>query len=166
MERRAIYPGSFDPPTLGHLDIIERAAGLFDELIVAVGRNRSKDGYLPFETRVECLSQCSEALGNVRVVEINGLLAHFAEENNCRILVRGLRAVSDFDYEFRIAMANRKLREDLETVFLITRDEYSFISSSVVKEIAELGGDISGFVPEIVERAMVAHRKIDPREKA
>ncbi len=152
--RRAIYPGSFDPPTFGHLDIAERAAGLFDELIVAVGENSDKAPFLPVEDRVAALEECVGSLRNVRVTSFRGLLVDFARGQGCHVLVRGLRAVSDFEYEFRVTMANRRLAPEVETVFLFARDEYSFLASSVVREVNRLGGDVSEFVPEAVRRRL------------
>lgn len=145
--RRAIYPGSFDPPTLGHLDIIERAARLFDEVIVAVGVNAKKPGFLPTEVRLDALGQCTSHLHNVKCESFEGLLVNYCEQTGASTIVRGLRAVSDFDYEFQIAIANRVLDPELDTAFLMTKWEYSFISSSVVREVATLGGDIRQFVP-------------------
>ncbi|MBS1723990.1 MAG: pantetheine-phosphate adenylyltransferase [Armatimonadetes bacterium] len=156
--RRAIYPGSFDPPTLGHLDVIERAARLFDELVVAIGVNTDKAPFLPADDRLALLKECTSTLDNVKVTTFQGLLVDYARSVECGVLVRGLRAVSDFEYEFRVAMANRKLDPSIETVFLITRDEYSFLSSTVVREVARLGGDPSGFVPEPVARFIVGRR--------
>jgi pantetheine-phosphate adenylyltransferase len=147
MLRQAIYPGSFDPPTLGHMDIIGRAAELFDELIVAVGHNNEKSPFLDPVERVAALRECTGSFGNVRVEQFTGLLVDFARRHECRVLVRGMRAISDFEYEFRVASANRRLAPEIETVFLTTRDEYSFLASSVVREIATLGGDYSAFVP-------------------
>ena len=147
MARLAIYPGSFDPPTLGHLDIVERAAGVFEELTVAVGANEEKSPFLTAEDRVSALRECTEHLGNVRVEQFSGLLIEYARSRGCTVLVRGMRAISDFEYEFRVASANRRMAPEIETVFLITRDEYSFLASSVVKEIAALGGEYGTFVP-------------------
>ena len=153
MTRLAIYPGSFDPPTLGHIDIIERAAKMFDQLIVAVGANTEKDPFLDPVTRVAVLRECVQPYKNVRVEPFSGLLVDFAKRHDCRILVRGMRAISDFEYEFRVASANRKLAPEVETVFLTTRDEYSFLASSVVREVAALGGDYAPFVPApVVEK--------------
>ncbi|MCW5936785.1 MAG: pantetheine-phosphate adenylyltransferase [Fimbriimonadaceae bacterium] len=152
MPGRAIYPGSFDPPTLGHLDIVERAATIFDELVVAVGVNSEKGRFLSSEERVESLRECTGHLANVRVRAFDGLLVEFARAERAKILVRGLRAVSDYEYEFRVGMANRRLAPEIETLFLIARDEYSFLASSVVREVARLGGDYAGFVPEPVAR--------------
>jgi pantetheine-phosphate adenylyltransferase len=147
MTRLAIYPGSFDPPTLGHLDIIGRAAAMYDQLIVAVGANSEKGTFLDPVERVTALRECTQDMPNVRVEPFTGLLVDFAKRHDCRILVRGMRAVSDFEYEFRVASANRKLAPEVETVFLTTRDEYSFLASSVVREVAVLGGDFAPFVP-------------------
>ena len=148
--RRAIYPGSFDPPTLGHLDIVERASGLVDELVMAIGTNSDKAPFLPVEDRVELLRQSTAHLANVTISTFSGLLVDYARSIECHVLIRGLRAVSDFDYEFRVTMANRRLAPEIETLFLITRDEYSFLSSSVVREVARLGGDTSLFAPKVV----------------
>lgn len=150
MGRLAIYPGSFDPPTLGHLDVIRRASGLFDELIVAVGINAEKSPFLSEADRVESLRECTADLANVQVESFQGLLVDYARRKGCRVLVRGLRAISDFEYEFRITMANRSLAPEIETIFLITQDEYSFLASSVVREVARLGGAYQGFVPHAV----------------
>jgi pantetheine-phosphate adenylyltransferase len=156
MAERAIYPGSFDPPTYGHLDIAERASGLFKELIVAVGTNSEKAPFLSVEQRMESLSACMAGWPNVRVASFSGLLVDYAESQGCRVIVRGLRAVSDFEYEFRVAMANRRLRPEIETLFLMSRDEHSFLASSVVREVARLGGDTSPFVPPVVEEMVKA----------
>lgn len=150
MARIGIYPGSFDPPTYGHLDIIERASSLVDHLIVAVGVNTQKEGFLSANDRFEALTECLADTPNVEVKQFNGLLVNFAHESGSNVLIRGLRAVSDYEYEFRIAMANRHLAPDIETVFLLARDQWSFLASSVVREVATLGGDYSGFVPKPV----------------
>lgn len=157
MKRLAVYPGSFDPPTLGHVDLIERASALFDELVVAVGINRAKEGFLSLDQRLEALHCCSAHLPNVRVDHFEGLLIDYVKATDCRVIVRGLRAVSDFDYEFRIAMANRKMAPDVETFFLMTREEHSFLASSVVREVATLGGDYHTFVPEKVAQIIEKH---------
>lgn len=150
MAQLAIYPGSFDPPTLGHIDLVERAAKIFGEVIVAVGINGEKSPFLEPEQRVLALKECTSQYDNVRVEQFSGLLVDFAKRHDCKVIVRGMRAISDFEYEFRVASANRRLAPDIETVFLNTRDEYSFLASSVVREIAKLGGDYSSFVPEQV----------------
>jgi pantetheine-phosphate adenylyltransferase len=152
--RTAIYPGSFDPPTKGHLDIIHRAASAFDRLIVAVGVNSAKEPFMATEDRVGALKESTAHLSNVEVEQFEGLLVNYARSRECGVLVRGLRAVSDFEYEFRIAMANRAMAPEIETLFLLARDEYSFLASSVVREVALLGGDWALFVPEPVERRL------------
>lgn len=148
--RIAIYPGTFDPPTFGHLDIIDRASKLFDKLIVALGTNPSKKTLLSLEDRVSMMKTLTGAHTNVTVEVFNGLLVDFATQRGANAVVRGLRAVSDFEYEFQMALMNRHLSSELETVFLMTSAEFLFVSSSIVKEVARLGGDISGFVPEVV----------------
>ena len=159
--RLAIYPGSFDPPTLGHLDVIERAARLFDRIIVAVGRNTSKSPFLSVEDRVTALQACTSYIPNVEVGSFGGLLVEYARSQGAASVVRGLRATSDFDYEFQIAMANRRLAPEIETVFLMTKWEHSYLSSSVVREVATLGGDYTGFVhPEVA--AIVGRRLAAP----
>lgn len=150
MRRLAIYPGSFDPPTLGHLDLVERASRLFDRVIVAVGRNEAKSPFLTVAEREEALRACTAHLANVEVDAFDGLLVQYAGAKGAGAVVRGLRATSDFDYEFQIAMANRRLAPEIETVFLMTKWEHSFLSSSVVREVARYGGDYRQFVPEAI----------------
>ena len=158
--RRAIYPGSFDPVTLGHLDIIKRAAAIFDELIVCVSVNSAKpSGLFSPEERVELLRKVTEDLPNVRVDCSRDLLADYAKRNRSRVLVKGLRAVSDYEAEIQMAMVNAKLNPKLDTVFLYTRPQYSYLSSTLVKELARSGADLSDLVPrQIVDevRAKVA----------
>ncbi len=151
--RKAIYPGSFDPITNGHLDVLERATGLFDEMIVAVARDNSKQSLFSVEERVALVQ---EAVKNdrVRVVPFDGLLVEFAEREKAVALVRGLRAVSDFEFEFQLALMNRKLSPALETVFLMPREELTYLSSRLVKEVARLGGNIEPFVPPNVAKAL------------
>ncbi len=146
--RTAIYPGSFDPVTLGHLDIIKRAAGLFDRLIVAVMHNQNKIPMFSLEERIEMLGRTTAVLPNVEIEAFGGLLAEYARRKGVCAVVKGLRAVSDFEYEFQMALANRKLNAELDTVFLMTSAEYMYLSSSVVKDIAAHGGSVKGFVPE------------------
>lgn len=146
----AIYPGSFDPITNGHLDIIERAVELFDQVTVAVLINTTKPGLFPVEERVELIRQAVGQHPKVAVESFRGLTADYARSKGVRFLIRGLRAVSDFDAELRIALMNRKLNPDLDTVFLMTSAQNLFLASSTVKEVALLGGDCSGLVPEIV----------------
>ncbi|MBS1726857.1 MAG: pantetheine-phosphate adenylyltransferase [Armatimonadetes bacterium] len=147
MKLVAIYPGTFDPPTFGHADLIERAHALFDHVIVAVGKNSSKEPLLTIEERVSVLEEISKPYKNVTVEAFEGLLVDFAKAKGAKSIVRGLRAVADFEYEFQIAMVNRKLNPEVDSVFLMTRWEYSYLSSSVVREVAKLGGDVSVLVP-------------------
>ena len=148
---RAIYPGSFDPVTNGHLDVIRRASGLVDELIVGVLNNKAKTPLFSVEERVKMLKEVTKELPGVKIVPFEGLLIDFAKEMSAKMVVRGLRAVTDFEYELQMAQTNHKLAEDIETVFLTTSLEYSYLSSTIVKEVAAFGGDISQFVPEHVE---------------
>lgn len=150
MLRLAIYPGSFDPPTLGHLDVIERASRLFDKLVVAVGVNSAKTPLLSAEERLQALRDCTAHLANVEVEAFSGLLVEYAAQRQARVIVRGLRATADFEYEFQMAMVNRRLAGEIETVFLVTKWEHSYLSSSIVREVALLGGDYGGLVPEPV----------------
>jgi pantetheine-phosphate adenylyltransferase len=146
MRRLGIYPGSFDPPTLGHLDVIERAAKLFDEIIVAVGVNSSKKPLLTCEQRMQALRDATSGMSNVRVNSFDGLLVEYVSRQGAKAIVRGLRATADFEYEFQMAMVNRRLSGDIETVFLMTKWEHSYLSSSIVREVALLGGDYSSMV--------------------
>ena len=150
MAKLAVYPGSFDPPTLGHLDVVERAAKLFDHLIVSVGVNRAKAPFLSADKRVKALRAATEHLANVRIDTFEGLLIEHVEKVGAEAIVRGLRATSDFEYEFQMAMVNRRLDEQIETVFLMTRWEHSYLSSSIVREVALLGGDFRELVPQTV----------------
>ena len=152
--RRAIYPGSFDPITNGHLDVLQRAAGLFDELIVAVAQDNAKQSLFSLEERVELLQGATEHIPNLRVLPFQGLLVDFAKQQSAVALVRGLRAVSDFEFEFQLALMNRKLEPNLETLFLMPREELTYISSRLVKEIARLGGNVNQFVPPLVVSAL------------
>src|SRR5882762_6769312 len=152
--RRAIYPGSFDPVTNGHLDIIERARKLFDEVIVAVAHNDEKQPLLPLKERLDLLRETAGRIDNVRIAQFKGLLVEFARAEKAGAVIRGLRALSDFEFEFQMALMNRKLDAGIETIFLMPKDEYTFISSRLVKEIAALGGDVSDFVPQGVQRAL------------
>lgn len=146
--RTAICPGSFDPVTIGHLDIINRASKIFDRVVVAVLHNPRKSAVFSDTERVEMIKSVTGHLTNVEVICHDGLLADLAEKLNANVIVKGLRAVSDFEYEFQMALANRKLNPEVETMFLTTSAENMFLSSSVVKQIASFGGDISSFVPE------------------
>lgn len=146
----AMYPGSFDPATNGHLDIIRRAATTFERLIVAVGRNSSKSALFTVEERIAILRDCCTAWPNVSVVSFDGMLVNFARSQGARVLIKGLRAVSDFEYELQMALANHHLAPDVETLFMMTSAEHLYLSSSIVKEIARHGGDISALVPPLV----------------
>lgn len=147
---RAIYPGSFDPVTKGHIDIIERAAKIADELIVGVLQNKAKTPLFSVEERVTMLNEVTKNMKNVKIVAFEGLLIDFAQQMDAKVIVRGLRAITDFEYELQMSQTNRKLNSDVETIFLTTSLDYSYLSSTTVKEVASFGGDISQFVPEFV----------------
>jgi pantetheine-phosphate adenylyltransferase len=146
----AIYPGSFDPVTMGHLDIIRRSAAIFDMVYVAVATNSSKDPVFSVDQRLKFLGQATRDVKNVQVITFDGLLVDAANKNNARIIIKGLRAISDFEYEFQMALMNKKLGENVETLFMATNTNYSYLSSSLVKEVARLGGCIRDLVPEVV----------------
>lgn len=150
----AIYPGSFDPVTNGHLDIIHRCAKKFDKVIVAILENNSKKGMFSISEREAILKEVLKDYNNIEVATFRGLLVDYVRERNIDIIVRGLRAVSDYEYEMQMALTNKSLYEDIETVFLISSTQYSFLSSSIVKELAKFNGDISSLVPETVRRSI------------
>jgi pantetheine-phosphate adenylyltransferase len=152
--RTAIYPGSFDPVTNGHLDVIERAVKLFDRVIVAVARNEGKHPLFSLEERLGMVQRSVEHLKAVEADAFDCLLVDYVEQRSAMAIVRGLRAVSDFEFEFQLALMNRKLNENVETIFMMPKDTYTFLSSRMVKEIAQLGGDVSSFVPPHVEAAL------------
>jgi len=152
--RRAIYPGSFDPVTNGHLDVVERARKLFDEVIVAVADNDEKQALFTLPERLALLQETLGKIDNVRIAQFDGLLVEFAVGEKANAVIRGLRAVSDFEFEFQMALMNRKLEGDLETIFLMPKEEYTYLSSRLVKEIARLGGNVSTFVPSPVVKAL------------
>lgn len=151
--RRCVCPGSFDPVTIGHLDVISRASALYDEVVVAVLVNASKQGLFTTDERMDLLRQCTQQYGNVQVDSFSGLLVDFCREREIAVALKGLRAVSDFEYELQMAQLNNRL-SGLETLFVATAPQCSFLSSSLVKEVAALGGDISGLVPQPVEQAL------------
>lgn len=153
----AIYPGSFDPITLGHLDIIERGCRLFEQVIVAVLCNKSKQPVFSVEKRVEQIRKCTEHLPNLEVDSFSGLTVQYAQLRNARVLIRGLRVLSDFEGELQMAHTNKSLWNGIETVFLATSTEHSFLSSSVVKEIAKFGGSVEHLVPDIVAADLYAY---------
>lgn len=160
MRVNAIYPGTFDPITNGHLDLIERASKLFDHVIVGVANNPSKNPKFNLQQRVELAQLVTQHLPNIEVVGFSGLLVDFAKEHNAKVLIRGLRAVSDFEYEFQLANMNRRLYPDLESVFLTPAEKNSFISSTLVKDVALHNGDVSQFVPELVSKALMQQGKV------
>jgi len=151
----AIYPGTFDPITLGHVDIVVRAAPMFDQVILAVAGSTSKNTIFSVVERIELASKVLEKIKNVKIIQFNGLMVDCAKENNASVILRGLRAVSDFEYEFQLAGMNRKLMPEADTVFLPTSEKYTYISSSLVREIAKFGGDITDFVPKIVKNILI-----------
>jgi pantetheine-phosphate adenylyltransferase len=160
MRHSAIYPGTFDPLTLGHLDLIERAAQIFDRVTVAVVVNsRKKTAFTP-EERVAMVEASVKHLKNVKVEAFDGLLVSYAREKGIHVLLRGLRAFSDFEYEFQMALANRKLAPEIEMIFLMPKETHSYISSSTVREISDRGGDISQFVPPSVKKFIEKRRKL------
>lgn len=150
----AVYPGSFDPVTLGHLDIIERSSKIFDKVIVAVMYNRNKRPMFEVDERVTLLELATKHIDNVIIDKHEGLLTDYLKQNNVRILVKGLRAISDFESEFQMASVNQKLCSEIETIFIMTRTDYMYLSSSIVKEVASFGGDITNFVTPEVRKAI------------
>ncbi len=150
MKKRAIYPGSFDPITLGHLDIIKRGLRLFDEIIVAVADVNSKDSLFSQSERAEMVKEATSDLNGVKVESFNGLMVDFAREKGVGIILRGLRMISDFEYEFQMALTNRRFAADIETIFMMPNEKYSYVSSRLIKEAASLGADTSCFLPNSV----------------
>lgn len=161
--RTVIYPGSFDPLTNGHLDVVQRAARLFDRVIVAVARNESKSALFTPAERLALVKRAVKHLPNVEADSFAGLLVDYVESRRGQAVLRGLRAVSDFEFEFQLALMNRKLNERVETIFMMPKDTYTFLSSRIVKEIARLGGDVSAFVPAQVKAAL--KQKLAPAVK-
>ena len=160
--RTAIYPGSFDPMTNGHLDVIERAVKLFDRVIVAVAKNESKQPLFTLQERVNLVRRVIQHIPNVEADSFDCLLVDYVEQCSAQAIIRGLRAVSDFEFEFQLALMNRKLNEKVETIFMMPKDTYTFLSSRIVKEIARLGGDVNPFVPQHVQRALADKLKESP----
>ena len=159
----AIYPGSFDPPTNGHLDLIARGSKIFDELVVAILRNAEKTPLFSLGERRRMLEELTDGFRNVRVDTFDGLTVEYAAKVKAGAVLRGIRALSDYEYELQMALMNRKLRPNLETVFMMPAEQYSYLSSRLVREVARLGGDISGLVPELVEQRL--KEKLDPAYK-
>lgn len=151
---KAVYPGSFDPITYGHLDVIKRISKKVDNLVVAVLNNPSKKGTFSLEERIELLKEVTKDLDNVEIDSFQGLLTDYADKKGCTTMIRGLRAISDYEYEMQMALVNKKLNNDLETFFMVSSSEYAYLSSSIVKEVSMLGGDVSCFVPKVVELAL------------
>jgi pantetheine-phosphate adenylyltransferase len=160
--RTAIYPGSFDPLTNGHLDIVHRATKLFDRVIVAVARSDSKHPLFTLKERSQMVARSVRHLPNVEADSFDGLLIEYVERRSAQAVIRGLRAVSDFEFEFQLALMNRKLNERIETIFMMPKDTYTFLSSRIVKEIASLGGDVSAFVPAHVRTALAGKLSRQP----
>jgi pantetheine-phosphate adenylyltransferase len=159
----AIYPGSFDPPTNGHLDLIQRGSKIFDELVVAILRNSEKVPMFSVAERREMLLQLTADLNNVRIDTFDGLMVEYAKSMNASCVLRGIRAISDYEYELQMALMNRKIEPTLETVFMMPADKYSYVSSRLVREVAQAGGPVKGLVPEVVEQKL--HEKLDPAYK-
>jgi pantetheine-phosphate adenylyltransferase len=159
----AIYPGSFDPPTNGHLDLIERGAKIFDDLVVAILRNSEKSPMFSVAERLEMLRELTAHLKNVRIDTFDGLMVEYAKSMEATCILRGIRAISDYEYELQMALMNRKLEPTLETVFMMPADKYSYVSSRLVREVAQAGGPVKGLVPEVVEDKL--REKLDPAYK-
>ncbi len=160
MKRKAVYPGTFDPITNGHVDLVRRAASIFETLIVAVAANPNKAPMFPVDKRVEMARAVLADVPNAQVVGYSDLTIEFAKNQGCQCIVRGLRAVSDFEFEFQLANMNRHLARDVETVFMTPQEQFTFISSTLVREIAVLGGDVSEFVPPIVAAELRKQRRV------
>src|ERR1700756_5148632 len=167
----AIYPGSFDPVTNGHLDLIERGAKIFDRLVVAILRNNEKEPLFSIAERTEMLAEATASFTNVEIDCFNGLLVDYARERKARVILRGIRAISDYEFELQMAMMNRKLQPGLETVFMMPAEKYSYLSSRLVREVAQLGGSIECLVPDLVEQKVrekiaVAHKFANREQSA
>jgi pantetheine-phosphate adenylyltransferase len=159
----AIYPGSFDPPTNGHLDLIERGSKIFEELVVAILRNSEKVPMFSVGERLEMLRELTAELPNVRIDTFHGLMVEYAKSIDAMCVLRGIRAISDYEYELQMALMNRKLEPTLETVFMMPADKYSYVSSRLVREVAQAGGPVKGLVPEVVDKKL--REKVDPAYK-
>lgn len=151
----AVYPGSFDPVTYGHIDIIKRAAGIFDEIIVAVAHNAEKEPMFSVKERVAMLKKVTSGMKNVSTDDFNGLVVDYVKKRNIKVIIRGLRMISDFEYEFQMALTNRKLNDSIETIFMMPHESYSYVSSKLIKEAAVLGANLKDFVPSFVEKELL-----------
>jgi pantetheine-phosphate adenylyltransferase len=151
---KAIYPGSFDPVTYGHIDLIKRALSMFSEVTVAVANNAAKNPLFSVQERVEMLKKATEGLDGVTVEDFDGLVVDYAHRKNIHVLIRGIRMISDFEYEFQMALTNRRLAEEVETIFLMPSEQFSFLSARLLKEAAGMGADLSSFVPAFIEKAL------------
>ncbi|MFH0877965.1 MAG: pantetheine-phosphate adenylyltransferase [Candidatus Omnitrophota bacterium] len=160
MCQKVIYPGTFDPVTFGHMDVIKRAASLFEEVTVAVAHNSQKNPLFSLQERLDLLKEAVKDIQGVGVVSFDGLVVDFARKNKARIVIRGLRMLSDFEYEFQMALTNRRLADDVETIFLMPSESYSYISSKLLKEAAGFGADLAPFVPACVEKALKRKLKL------
>ena len=158
-----MYPGSFDPPTNGHLDLIQRGAKIFEELVVAILRNSEKTPMFSVSERLEMLKELTADLPNVRIATFDGLMVEYAKSIDAMCVLRGIRAISDYEYELQMALMNRKIEPTLETVFMMPADKYSYVSSRLVREVAQVGGPVKGLVPEVVEQKL--REKLDPAYK-
>ncbi|HAZ09827.1 MAG: pantetheine-phosphate adenylyltransferase [Omnitrophica bacterium GWA2_41_15] len=156
MKNIAIYPGSFDPITYGHLDIIKRAIKIFDKVIVAVAHNSEKDPLFSVSERVELLKKATRDIKGVEIDDFHGLVVDYVKTKKSKVVIRGLRMISDFEFEFQMALTNRKLSKDVETIFMMPSEAYSYLSSKLIKEAASLGANLKGFVPAFVEKAIKA----------
>ncbi|MBN1353295.1 MAG: pantetheine-phosphate adenylyltransferase [Candidatus Omnitrophica bacterium] len=163
MNRKAVYPGTFDPVTCGHLDIIERAAKIYDRVFVSVAHSAEKTPLFSVKERVLMIREATSHLKNVEVEDFEGLVIDYARKKKTRVIIRGLRMISDFEYEFQMALTNRKLADDIETIFMMTRENYAYLSSKLIKEAAVLGADVTGFVPDIVAKRL--NKKLSKLQK-
>jgi len=154
LKKRAVYPGTFDPVTYGHIDLVKRAAKIFDEVIIAVTDNPAKKPLLTTQERINLLKTATRGLSKVKVEGFNQLMVDYVQEKNINVIIRGLRMVSDFEYEFQMALTNRKLNKNIEIIFMMPNEAYSFLSSTLIKEVASLGADLSEFVPPFVEKKL------------
>jgi len=159
MNRRALYPGTFDPVTFGHMDIIERASKIYDEVLVGVAHGKGKNPLFSVKERVSFLVNAVKPFKNVRVEDFNGLVVAYAKEKGMRVIIRGLRMISDFEFEFQMALTNRKLSREIETIFMMTSDSFAYLSSKLIKEVVTLGADVTDFVPGFVAKKLVEKLK-------